>query len=775
MNRHCLLPLSFCVAIVFVSVGPADDWKQWRGPQQNGHASQQGYFDKSGFRLSLVWKKRIGSGYSGIAVADGKLLVPYGDGKEDWLGAFDAKTGKPIWKHRLGTMYPAHDGGHDGPLSSPVADGKHVYMLAPRGTLHAVRLQDGRPIWQVNLVEHFGARNPFWGFCTSPALADEFVIVQVSGQRGNGIVAFRKKDGTVGWKQPCGQVDYRSPVVSRINENPVLIGCSRNETCGISPASGDKLWSQRFSSVIEMTPVPVGGNQILMTKRSGVDLYRVSPEGSVSFRWSSNEFRGNYGTPVHFAGHVYGFSNHVLTCVDVKNGRRIWRSRGPGGGKGLILVDGHLVMLGAKGDVVVAQASADRYLERARLHVSSADGYAAPIFADGLIFVRDLSGHVFAVRAESAKKPVVNKTVKPANQFEAFLAKLKQSDNHRETIDQFLKAQRSFPIVEDNRWVHFVYRGSAEDVAISGSMIASGEEDALTRVAETDLFYRSYPIDPGSRWEYRFIVDFDKRIRDPRNPRVAYGNSRLSELVTKGWTEPNWTAEYKGQRRGSFKTVVYAGGMANVYLPHGYANSDLKYPVIVVTDGPNWISTGKLRDILDQVFDGKVAPSIVAFVSGSGGRELGGANTAGFAKRLANELIKTLDSQFRTKQDRSARTLVGRRGAAVAAVYTVLRYPDVFGNCIAISYGRADTVRKNAIGELIEKFDGSKPKFHIAWNRYEVSRPQSFHCRDQSREINQQLKDAGFPLSGGERNDSANWRSWRILAGQAIIESGSKK
>ncbi|MCH6587611.1 MAG: PQQ-like beta-propeller repeat protein, partial [Proteobacteria bacterium] len=114
--------------------------------------------------------------------------------------------------------------------------------------------------------------------------------------------------------------------------------------------------------------------------------------------WRSSEFRGNYATPVFFQEHLYGFSRDVLTCVDARTGKRRWRSRQPGG-KGVILVDGHLVILGAKGDVVVAEASPSGYREKARVAVSDADGYASPCFSDGIIYARTLRGDVAAVRA----------------------------------------------------------------------------------------------------------------------------------------------------------------------------------------------------------------------------------------------------------------------------------------------------------------------------------------------------------------------------------------
>lgn len=52
---------------------------------------------------------------------------------------------------------------------------------------------------------------------------------------------------------------------------------------------------------------------------------------------------------------------------------------------------------------------------------------------------------------------------------------------------------------------------------------------------------------------------------------------------------------------------------------------------------------------------------------------------------LAEKLVPELDRRYRTRTDAAARTVFGKRGAAVAAVYAAGRCPNVFGQCVAIS------------------------------------------------------------------------------------------
>ena len=769
---------SFVVVGLFVMVAcpiAVADWPSWRGPHQDGTIEAPGQFSGKSFGLEILWKKPIGSGYSGISVASGKVLTMFTDGVADFLGAFDAHTGRELWRHRMGGMYEGHDGGHDGPVSTPIVDEGTVYALGADGRLVAVGLGDGALRWRVDLVERLHARAPYWGFTTSPVIIDDVLVVQAGAPDGKALAAFDKRSGAFRWARGNGTVDYRSPVLARLHGRRQLLVSTSERTSGVDPATGETLWTIELGSSNSGTPLAIGADLVLIPSRSGAIVIQVPADGEKpKMAWQSDELRGNYAAPVFYEGHLYGFTGRYLTCVDAKTGVRRWRSRQPGG-KGIIAVGGHLVLFGAKGDVVVAKISPDAYLEEARLNVSDADGYSWPSFADGIIFVRNLR-HLVAVRTTSV--PVVETvSAPPSNRFEAFIRELQASQDKPALLDEFMKTQSSFPIVEDGRLVHFVYRGDVEDVAILGSMLASGEEDPLRRVEGTNLFHRSYPIEPGSRWEYRFNLDFDHIVPDPLNPRRTPEDGRaVSEVVTPGWQLPGFAQTYAGSAAGrveSFQLIdMETGGRRiRVYLPHGYDGGQSRHPVVIMTDGREWMGAGAMTGVLDHLVESSIQPPIVAFVHPSprgSGRELGGGGTREYARMLSEKLVPELDRRYRTRPDPAERIILGKRGAAVSAVYAALAYPQVFGHCVAISYGRADTVRHKLIAGLISGSSGGKPRFYVAWNRYDIWRPQSFDVREQSRELTERLKGSGFEVLGGERLDGAGWVSWRILAGQAL-------
>lgn len=54
----------------------ADDWPQWRGPQRDGVWRETGIIEsipETG--LKFRWRARVGNGYSGPAVAAGRVFV----------------------------------------------------------------------------------------------------------------------------------------------------------------------------------------------------------------------------------------------------------------------------------------------------------------------------------------------------------------------------------------------------------------------------------------------------------------------------------------------------------------------------------------------------------------------------------------------------------------------------------------------------------------------------------------------------------------------------
>src|SRR5947209_13196104 len=64
------------LTVLAVSALRADDWPQWMGPQRDGTWRESGILDKFPAKGPTVkWRVPVAAGYSGPAVANGRVFV----------------------------------------------------------------------------------------------------------------------------------------------------------------------------------------------------------------------------------------------------------------------------------------------------------------------------------------------------------------------------------------------------------------------------------------------------------------------------------------------------------------------------------------------------------------------------------------------------------------------------------------------------------------------------------------------------------------------------
>jgi enterochelin esterase-like enzyme/outer membrane protein assembly factor BamB len=770
--------LALSMAAPLAAAAAPEGWLDLRGPDLAHLASP--VFPGEGFGLELEWKVPLGSAYSSIAVVDGKAVTMYADAGSDYLVGLDAASGRRLWRYRMGDTYKGHDGSDDGPLSSPVVDGGVVFGVGPFGQLFAVKLADGSEVWSRSIEEELGGKSPNYGYSTTPVLEGRLLIVQTGGPDGHSLTALDRATGEVVWAQGDDGVSYQSPVVLDLLGRRQLVVVTRQAIHGVIPETGETLWSHEHPEDHDPSKsmaIRLGQGRFLVAYREGAVAYELVKAGDaheVREVFRTREFGGSYAGPVLHEGNLYGFTGEFLTCVNAATGERAWKSRPPGG-RTFALVDGRLVILGKGGVVVVADATPEGFRERARLETLERGSLTRPSFGNGKLYVRNLTqmAGIAIGPAQQARPEEQRRAQVAAGRFAGWVKKVETSEDKDALIREFLADQETFPLVEDDRWVHFVYQGDVEDLAIGGSMIESQTFDGMVRIDGTDFYYRSYPIEPGARWDYRFQVDFEDEILDPRNPRVSpdlWDDTGRSVVATSGYASPDFLDEPEAHRRGRVDTFELDSEIlgnkrgVSVYLPAGYDESKARYPVLVVSNGKDWIEKGKLPTVLDNLIGGSVEPVVVVFVhrvDGQWWQEEGGSSTGDYARMLATELVPQIDGKYRTRTEPGQRAVMGADGGGFVAAYAQLRHPDVFGKAavqsIQLDAGTVDELLALIAGK--ERPDGT---FYVDWNRYEDRNlDRGYDYAAYSRRFVAALEQAGYTFTGGEANDSTGWASWR--------------
>jgi outer membrane protein assembly factor BamB len=182
--EHVTVPLlTLVVAIAGVQ---AQDWSQWRGPARSGLTEAFTAPAAWPDRLKKVWEATVGAGHSSPVVSAGRALALSRLGEDEVVTAFDVQSGKQVWQQRYAAPYQvnsAADSHGKGPKSTPAVGGGRVVTLGIGGTLSAFDAATGKPLWRKPFTGEFDATSPDFGVAMSPLIDAGLVIAHVGGNK----------------------------------------------------------------------------------------------------------------------------------------------------------------------------------------------------------------------------------------------------------------------------------------------------------------------------------------------------------------------------------------------------------------------------------------------------------------------------------------------------------------------------------------------------------------------------------------------------------------
>jgi outer membrane protein assembly factor BamB len=383
------------------------DWPQFLGPQRNGVSQETALIStwpEGGPRE--VWRVPGGVGMSGLAVSQGRCVTLAQRAGQQWLLVLNAETGASVHQVPLAPEFE-NAMGH-GPRATPCISGDSAFVFTGEGLLAAVDLAKGAVRWSRNVVRELGGKSAEYGMACSPIVVDGRVIVTVGAPRGT-VAAYDVQSGEPAWQTVANQgadtAGYSSPALLRIRDVEQLVVFEGKAVLGIAPQSGRLLWRYPYETDFDCniaTPILVDGRVFIASgENHGCALLLVEPNGDdfrVSATWESqgprSVMRNEWQTSIHYQGHLYGFDNvgsagpvTHLNCVEVATGQRKWQQARFGKGN-LIFADGKLFISTMQGELVIVQASPERYEELGRKQVLKSTRQA-PALAQGRLYLRD--------------------------------------------------------------------------------------------------------------------------------------------------------------------------------------------------------------------------------------------------------------------------------------------------------------------------------------------------------------------------------------------------
>jgi outer membrane protein assembly factor BamB len=382
--------LSIGIALCFAPSLFADDWPQWGGPRRDLVWREKGIVKTlpPGEQLPRVWSTPLGEGYSGPAVAAGRVFITdlvdrKNKGATERALALDAATGKVLWTYAYpvdyGISYPA------GPRATPVVDADRVYIAGAVGDLACLEVATGNVVWKKALTEDYGGTLPTWGLSASPLIDGDQLIVLVGGKGAALLVSFDKRTGKELWKAvDSPEVGYVPPVIFTFGGLRQLIQWHPRGVTSLDPATGKAIWEVPWKAKVGLviaTPRQVGSRLFLTAFYNGPMMLEVAADGkSASVAWrgkSESEIKTDglhsiMSTPWMTEKHIYGVCSYgQLRCLDAGTGERLWETRQPtGDGRWwnafIVPHEDRYFLHNEQGDLIIARLEPEGYTELGR-------------------------------------------------------------------------------------------------------------------------------------------------------------------------------------------------------------------------------------------------------------------------------------------------------------------------------------------------------------------------------------------------------------------------
>jgi outer membrane protein assembly factor BamB len=364
-------------------------WPRFRGPGGDGISSEKNWsadWPENGPKEA--WTRGIGTGYSTVSVADGRVYTMGNEKSTDYVWCLSEKDGSVIWKQ----SYPCKNCQYPGPRATPtVADGS-VYILSARGDVACFDAAKGTPRWSKRLAKELGAKAPKWGFSGSPLVDGGLVIYNV----GSAGTALNRKTGEIVWESGNDVSGYSTPVVFEMGQKRCVLLFIKDALVCLDITDGQRLWSIPWRTSYDVNaadPVMVGDDRIFITSgyRVGCALIEVKG-GRPRVVWQNKNMASQFSTPVAYKGHLYGADGNtgraVLKCVEIDTGKVKW-STDRLKMAALMVADGKLIVQADGGHLAVGEATPQAWRPTAKAQPLKGMCWTMPVLANGRIYCRN--------------------------------------------------------------------------------------------------------------------------------------------------------------------------------------------------------------------------------------------------------------------------------------------------------------------------------------------------------------------------------------------------
>lgn len=393
------------LALLAALAPAAENWPQFRGPHDNGHADATDLALTWSETENVAWKTAIHDrGWSSPVLWGDQVWVTTAteDGTRLFAVCVDRQTGTVVHDVKVfDVKSPQHIAAINSYASpTPAIEAGRVYVHYGTYGTACLDTATGKVLWardDLNCDHHEGPG-------ASPILVGNLLVFDVDGCDVQYVVALDKATGRTAWKTNRS-VDYSkvhkfcrkafcTPIVIEADGRPQLVSLGSKAMMAYDPATGEELWKLPYRGW-SVTPRPLFGHGLLyiIMDYDNPELWAVRPGGrgdlpESAVTWKIAKAMPQKPSLLLVEDLLYLVNDKgVVQCIEAKTGQAVWKQ--PLGGEfaaSPLFADGRLYFFSqSAGGTVMATGREPNILATSRL-----DGrlMASPAAVGHALFIR---------------------------------------------------------------------------------------------------------------------------------------------------------------------------------------------------------------------------------------------------------------------------------------------------------------------------------------------------------------------------------------------------
>lgn len=377
------------------------NWPQFRGPDVGGVPVKGDWNMRFGQApdAGVVWKSAVPApGFNSPVVWVNRVFISGGNAEKREVFCFDTADGRLLWRRAVQNVPGSPAKQPEIPEMTGVAaptmacDGQRAFVIFANGDLAAFTF-DGALAWS----KHLGVPKNTYGYAASLAAWPGRLIVQWEQEEGapggSKLMAFDCATGRLVWERSKPTHDaWASPIIFEAAGKTQIVSLALPFVMSHSLADGSELWRAELMEG-EVTPSPIFAGGLVIAVSPSFGLIALRPDGSGDVKqshlvWENDENLPDVTSPASNGELVFTVTSAgLLTCFDLKDGKKIWEKDFEVEVQASPAIAGHqLLLLSTQGDAVTVEAGRT-FAELSRMKLEDRFD-ASPALVNGKVYLR---------------------------------------------------------------------------------------------------------------------------------------------------------------------------------------------------------------------------------------------------------------------------------------------------------------------------------------------------------------------------------------------------